>query len=199
AWQQALLAAHLPLYDVHWSTAIVLSNGNDRSGVRVGLADGRVVPLSSAGLAGRRGLNLYDVVFVKVSNAKGNQPRVDLRVRPTVEGAAVILDNKTGAILAMAGGFSYPGSPLNPLTQAVRQPGSSRKPFTYLAARQRGLQPNTLVRDQAVPLPPMGDSSRAREKDYWSPKNADGTGGGITTLRRGLENSRNLVTANLLD
>jgi len=199
AWQQALEAAHLPLYDVHWSPAIVLSNSGDRSGVRVGLGDGRVVPLSSAGLAGRRGLNLYDVVFVKVSDAKGKQTRADLRVRPTVEGAAVILDNKTGAILAMAGGFSYPVSQLNRATQAVRQPGSSLKPFTYLAALRRGLQPNTLVRDQAVTLPPIGGSGYARDKDYWSPKNADGTAGGITTLRRGLENSRNLVTANLLD
>jgi membrane carboxypeptidase/penicillin-binding protein len=199
AWQQALEAAHLPLYDVHWSTAIVLPNGGDRSGVRVGLPGGRVVPLSSAGLAGRRGLNLYDVVFVKISEAKGKQIRVDLRVRPTVQGAAAILDNKTGAVLAMAGGFSYPLSQLNRVTQAVRQPGSSLKPFTYLAALRRGLQPNTLVRDQAVTLPPIGDSSRARDKDYWSPKNADGDGGGITTLRRGLENSKNLVTANLLD
>jgi penicillin-binding protein 1A len=198
AWQQALGAAHLPLYDVHWSSAIVLP-GSDRGSVRVGLSDGRVLPLSSAGLAGRRGLNLYDVVFVKVSDAKSKQTRAELRVRPTVEGAAVILDNKTGAILAMAGGFSYPVSQLNRVTQAVRQPGSSLKPFTYLAALQRGLQPNTLVRDQAVTLPPIGDSYRAREKDYWSPRNADGSGGGITTLRRGLENSKNLVTANLLD
>src|SRR5215831_10256837 len=199
AWQQALEAAHLPLYDVHWSTAIVLSNGSDRNGVRVGLRDGRVVPLSSAGLAGRRGLNLYDVVFVKVGDARGKQTRVDLRVRPTVQGAAVVLDNQTGAILAMAGGFSYPVSQLNRVTQAVRQPGSSLKPFTYLAALRRGLQLNTLVRDQAVTLPPIGDSSHARDQDYWSPKNADGDGGGITTLRRGLENSKNLVTANLLD
>jgi penicillin-binding protein 1A len=199
AWQQALEAAHLPLYDVHWSTAIVLPSGGDRSGVRVGLPDGRVMSLSSAGLAGRRGLNVYDVVFVRVSDAKGKQTRVDLRVRPTVQGAAVILDNKTGAILAMTGGFSYPVSQLNRVTQAVRQPGSSLKPFTYLAALRRGLQPNTLVRDQAVTLPPIGDSSHARDKDYWSPKNADGGGGGITTLRRGLENSKNLVTANLLD
>jgi penicillin-binding protein 1A len=199
AWQQALEAAHLPLYDVHWSTAIVLSNSSDRSGVRVGLPDGRVMSLSSAGLAGRRGLNLYDVVFVKVSDAKSKQARVDLRVRPTVQGAAVILDNKTGAVLAMAGGFSYPLSQLNRVTQAVRQPGSSLKPFTYLAALRRGLQPNTLVRDQAVTLPPIGNSPNARDKDYWSPKNADGDGGGITTLRRGLENSKNLVTANLLE
>jgi penicillin-binding protein 1A len=198
AWQQVLDAAHVPLYDVHWSSAIVLPS-SDRSGVRVGLPDGRIVPLSSAGLAGRRGLNPYDVVFVKVSDARGKQTRAELRVRPTVQGAAMILDNKTGAILAMTGGFSYPLSQLNRATQAARQPGSSLKPFTYLAALQRGLQPNTLVRDQAVTLPPMGDSSRAREKDYWSPKNADGGGGGITTLRRGLENSKNLVTANLLD
>jgi penicillin-binding protein 1A len=184
---------------VHWSTAIVLSGGNDRNGLRVGLADGRVMPLSSAGAAGRRGLGLYDVVFVKVGDAKSRQARVDLRVRPTVQGAAVILDNKTGGILAMAGGFSYPVSQLNRVTQAVRQPGSSLKPFTYLAALRRGLQPNTLVRDQTVTLPPIGGSANAREKDYWTPKNADGGGGGITTLRRGLENSKNLVTANLLE
>ena len=199
AWQLALEAAHLPLYDVHWSTAIVLSTSGDRNGVRVGLADGRVVSLSSSGLAGRRGLNLYDVVFVKISDAKSKEGRVDLRVRPTVQGAVVILDNKTGGILAMAGGFSYPVSQLNRVTQAVRQPGSSLKPFTYLAALRRGLQPNTLVRDQSLTLPPIDRSAPARDKDYWSPKNADGGGGGITTLRRGLENSKNLVTANLLD
>jgi penicillin-binding protein 1A len=198
AWQQALEAAHLPLYDVHWSTAVVLSTGDRNSGVRIGLADGRTMPLSSAGLAGRRGLNLYDVVFVKLSDPKSRQTRAELRVRPTVQGAAVMLDNKTGGILAMVGGFSYPVSQLNRVSQAVRQPGSSLKPFTYLAALRRGLQPNTLVRDQSVTLPPIG-SGYAREKDYWTPKNADGGGGGITTLRRGLENSKNLVTANLLD
>jgi penicillin-binding protein 1A len=201
AWQQALEAAHLPLYDVHWSPAIVLSNGGDKSGgVRVGLTDGRILPLSSAGAAGRRGLNPYDVVLVKVGDQKSKQARVDLRVRPTVQGAAIVLDNKTGAILAMVGGFSYPASQLNRVTQSMRQPGSSLKPFTYLAALRKGLQPNTLVRDQAVTLPPIGgSSSRTRDKDYWSPKNDDGGGGGITTLRRGLENSKNLVTANLLD
>jgi membrane carboxypeptidase/penicillin-binding protein len=205
AWQQALQAAHLPLYDVHWSPAVVVSTGDRKdNSVRVGLADGRVLPLSSANLA-RRGLNPYDVVFVKVTEQQqqrnGNrQARVDLRTRPSVQGAAVILDNKTGAILAMAGGFSYPASQLNRVTQTTRQPGSSVKPFTYLAALRRGLQPNTLVRDQTVTLPPPGGSnSRTRERDFWTPKNDDGGSGGIVTLRRGLENSKNLVTANLLD
>ena len=57
----------------------------------------------------------------------------------------MVLENKTGRILAMAGGFSYPLSQLNRTTQALRQPGSSIKPLTYLAALHGGLQPNTLV------------------------------------------------------
>lgn len=201
-WQQALQAAHLPLYDVHWTPAIVLSSGADRrDGVRVGLGDGRVLPLSGVNLTARHPLTVYDVVFVKVSDRGKQQARADLRVRPTVQGAAVVLDNRTGGILAMAGGFSYPTSQLNRVTQTTRQPGSSMKPFTYLAALRHGLQPNTLVRDQPVTLPPIGGAAagRGRDKDYWSPKNDDGGYGGITTMRRGLEFSKNLVTANLLE
>ena len=98
-----------------------------------------------------------------------------MRVRPTVQGAAVVLENKTGRILAMAGGFSYPLSQLNRATQSQRQPGSALKPFTYLAALQKGLQPNTLVRDEPITLPPIGSSSiLAGEGDSWSPKNYDG-------------------------
>ena len=70
-------------------------------------------------------------------------------MRPQVQGAVVVLDNTTGAILAVAGGFSYPLSQLNRATQSQRQPGSTFKPFTYLAALRKGLQPNTLVRDHA--------------------------------------------------
>jgi membrane carboxypeptidase/penicillin-binding protein len=199
AWQRALEAAYLPLYDVHWTPAIILANGVTGGAVRVGLPDGRVLPLGSAGYAGRRGLNLYDVVFVKVSDPKSKQARAELRVRPTVQGAAIVLDNKTGGILAVAGGFSFPASQLNRATQAQRQPGSSLKPFTYLAALRSGLQPNTLVRNEPLTLPPIGNAYGSRERDYWSPHNYDGGGGGITTLRRGLENSINLVTAQLLD
>src|SRR6516164_230836 len=197
SWQSALAAARMPLYDVHWRTAVIL--GSDKKGVKAGLPDGRVVNLSAPV---RRGINTYDVVFVKESEskAKNGGGRVELRVRPRVQGAAIVLDNRTGAILSMVGGFSYPASQLNRTTQSQRQPGSSLKPFTYLAALREGLQPNTLVRDQQITLPPIGGSVyNARERDYWTPKNADGDGGGIITLRRGLENSKNLVTANLLD
>jgi penicillin-binding protein 1A len=199
AWRQALEAAHLPLYDVHWPAAIVLSNGGGRNGggVQVGLADGRIMQLASASLAGRNGLNLYDVVFVKVTDAGNGPARAELRVRPTVQGAAIVLDNSTGAILAMTGGFSYSLSQFNRAAQMQRQPGSTLKPFTYLAALHNGLQPNTLVRDTPLTLPPINNTSNAR-KDYWTPKNYEGGGESIMTLRHGLENSVNLVTANLL-
>jgi membrane carboxypeptidase/penicillin-binding protein len=202
AWQRALLGARLPLYDVQWAAAIVLEQGRDRkngaASLKVGLADGRVLPLTAWEDA-RRNLKPFDVVRVKVVEPKGKAgTRAELRAPPSVQGAAVVLENKTGRILAMAGGFSYPLSQLNRATQAHRQPGSAIKPLTYLAALAKGLQPNTLVWDAPVTLPPVGGGN-GRSGDSWSPKNYDGGRSGILTLRRALENSKNLVTARLLD
>ncbi len=242
AWQQALQALHLPLYDVHWTPAVVVQKGDAKKGsdaIRVGLADGRVLPLQTWSAEIRRSLGLYDVVYVNVvepkggdkgadrvadakakSNAKAknktvtavvNAGQAQLRVRPTVQGAALVLENKTGRILAMAGSFSYPLSQLNRTSQTQRQPGSALKPLTYLTALQHGLQPNTLVPDDPLTLPPIGShidgrdvisrefDGSARPEDFWSPRNADYNMGGVFTMRRGLEYSINLVTAHLLD
>jgi penicillin-binding protein 1A len=202
-WKRALEAARLPLYDVQWPVAVVIEKGRDRKTganvLRVGLADGRVLPLN-AWEAARRDIKLYDVVRVQVVEQKGKGAvRADLRTPPSVQGSAVVLENRTGRILAMAGGFSYPLSQLNRVTQTQRQPGSAFKPLTYLAALAKGLQPNTLVWDTPVTLPPIGGETNARPQDYWTPKNYDGGRSGIVTLRRALENSKNLVTARLLD
>ena len=202
AWQRALSAARLPLYDVHWTTAIVVDvgRGKSNSAIHVGLRDGTVLPLTANGAAIRRDFKLHDVVFVNVVEAKGKESaRAELRVRPSVQGAAVVIDNATGKILAMAGGFSYSLSQLNRVTQARRQPGSALKPLTYLAALNSGLQPDTLVEDEPITLPPIGSLLNAQAKDYWTPKNYDGSSFGTITLRRALENSRNQVTARLLD
>ena len=205
AWQQALNGARLPLYDVHWAPAVVVEKpGRKNETWRVGLADGRIVPLSADGsILGK--LKLHDVVLVQVTEVKGRGKskstvsRAEIRVRPTVQGSVVVLENKTGRVLAMTGGFSYPLSQLNRATQAQRQPGSAIKPLSYLAALRR-LQPNTYVSDDPITLPPIGvGHGRAREQDYWSPRNYDGGGGGVLTLRRALENSRNLATVHLLD
>jgi penicillin-binding protein 1A len=195
-WQRALATAHLMLYDVHWTPAIVTEIGGARGGIRVGLTDGRSIPLNVRNGKAQRALKLYDVVYVDVGKSA---TRADLRVPPIVQGAALVLENKTGKVLAMTGGFSYPLSQLNRTTQAQRQPGSTIKPLTYLAALQSGLQPNVLVPDDPITLPPIGGTAHATEKDYWTPKNYEGGSMGIMTLRRGLENSRNLVTAHLLD
>jgi len=228
AWQQALQALRLPLYDVHWTPAVVVQKVDAKKGddaIRVGLPDGRILPLTATTGAIKRSLGLYDVVYVivtepKSGNAKRNSKtgasaasggQAQLRMRPTVQGAAFVLENKTGRILAMAGSFSYPLSQLNRTAQTQRQPGSAIKPLTYLTALQRGLQPNTLVLNAPLTLPPIGGGrggrdaigrefdGAAREEDFWSPRNADYGEGGVYTMRRGLENSVNVVTAHLLD
>ena len=210
AWQLALKALHLPLYDVHWTPAVVLQKGQP---IRVGLPDGRTGSLAGLTADIARNLNLYDVVYVHVSGANGSSTKgsdtgtnranvqARLRVRPSVQGAALVLENRTGRILAMAGSFSYPLSQLNRTWQTERQPGSTIKPITYLTALQKGLQPNTLVRDEPLTLPPIGGMHRGttRQEYFWTPRNADHRSLGTLTLRRGLEYSRNLVTAHLLD
>jgi penicillin-binding protein 1A len=200
AWQRALATARAPLYDVHWAPAIVLEKpGKKGEAWRVGLADGRILPLAIDNAAAQRKLTLYDVVLTRVADGTGKTaPRAELRIRPVLQGAVVVLENKTGRVLAMTGGFSYPLSQLNRATQAVRQPGSAIKPLSYLAALGKGLQPNTLISDEPITLPPIG-GGRGRERDYWTPKNYDGGSRGILTLRRALENSRNLATVHLLD
>jgi 1A family penicillin-binding protein len=203
SWQVALSNARLPLYDVHWTPALVVDISGNKKGTtwRVGLADGRIMPLGLDREAQRK-IKINDVVLVRVSGAKGHSARADLRVRPTVQGATIVLENKTGRILAMAGGFSYPLSQLNRVTQAARQPGSTMKPLTYLAALGKGLQPDTLVSDDEISLRPIGARGRhghLREDEYWTPKNYDGGGGGVLTMRSALEHSRNRATVHLLD
>jgi membrane carboxypeptidase/penicillin-binding protein len=70
--------------------------------------------------------------------------------------------------------------------------------LTYLAALRKGLQPNTLVMDAPITLAPIGEDIYTRQRDFWSPKNYDGGASGAITLRRALEASRNLATAQLM-
>ena len=136
--------------------------------IRVGLKDGRIAaavdlrrPDARADRPVRRRLRQSDRKHVpgQAGRQDSGGTRVELRVRPTVQGIAVVLENKTGRVLAMAGGFSYPLSQLNRVTQSRRQPGSSFKPMTYLAALNSGLQPNTLVDDAPITYPPIGGAN----------------------------------------
>lgn len=129
------------------------------------------------------------------ANADGKKPKMKnayaLRQIPKVQGGLIVMDPHTGRIFAIAGGFSYEMSQFNRASQAIRQPGSAFKPFIYLAALQAGFTPATLILD----APFIMDQGPGLPK--WKPKNYDEDYGGPTTMRVGLEKSRNLMTIRL--
>lgn len=190
-WQTALNQAYLPLYDVRWEPAIVLG-ADKKTGIQVGLKDGRVLPLRPWDGSRLPQLNYNDVVMTVLHETKRGA-YAELRFRPQVQGAAMVVENSTGRILALQGGFSYPLNQFDRAIRATRQPGSTMKPVTYLEVLQSGLQPNTLVMDQPVSL-------QVSENKWWTPKNFDRNQvPRETTIRRGLENSLNQVTLEMLN
>ncbi len=129
-----------------------------------------------------------DVVYVEPLNVNNNTFR--LRQTPEVSGAIVVIDPWTGRVLALVGGFSYDLSQFNRATQALRQPGSSFKPFVYAAALDNGYTPSTVVMDAPLEID-QGASGT------WRPENYSGKFYGPQTLRFGIEQSRNVMTVRL--
>ncbi|TAN07498.1 MAG: penicillin-binding protein 1A [Rhizobiaceae bacterium] len=112
-----------------------------------------------------------------------------LRQVPKVEGGMVVMDPHTGRVLALVGGFSFSLSQFNRATQAMRQPGSAFKPIVYSAALDNGYTPASVVLDAPITIK-VGNT-------IWQPKNYGGKFVGPATLRRGIEQSRNLMTVRL--
>src|SRR5688500_18032092 len=112
---------------------------------------------------------------------------------PEVEGAFISLDPQDGAIRALVGGFDFGRNKFNHVTQAWRQPGSSFKPFIYSAALEKGFTPSTLVDDA-----PLFLDAATTGGSPWQPRNYDGRFEGPMTLRRALEQSKNMVTIRVL-
>jgi len=126
------------------------------------------------------------------ANAKPYPPRTyALRQVPNVEGGVVVMDTQTGRVLAMSGGWSYGRSQFNRAVQAARQPGSAFKPFVYLAAMDAGFTPASIVLDAPFVYDP------GHGQPLWTPKNYGGDFLRPTTVRRGLELSRNLMTVRM--
>ena len=132
-------------------------------------------------------LKIGDVVYVqKLSNKN-----FSLKQLPNVNGAIVVLDPFTGRLKAMSGGFSFKKSEFNRATQALRQPGSAFKPFIYALALENDFSPNSLVLDAPIVLD-QGDDLK-----MWKPENYGKKFYGLSTLRTGLEKSRNLMTVRI--
>ena len=129
-------------------------------------------------------LNVNDIIYVK----KIKKNKWNLKQLPKINGAIVVMDPYTGKVLAMAGGFSFKLSEFNRATQAKRQPGSAFKPFVYAAALESGFTPSTLILD----APFVMDQGVGLKT--WKPENYGKKFYGPSTLRTGIEKSRNLMT-----
>ena len=191
-----------------WRLAVVLETSDQSA--RIGLQPGRepggyvskerdvgIVPLDGVKWAKSGGkavtkvgqvLNSGDVVYVEPAKLTG---QYRLHQVPEVSGAMVVEDPWTGRVLAMVGGFSYDQSQFNRATQALRQPGSSFKPIVYAAALDNGYTPSTLILDGPIEVdqgPGLGT---------WKPENYENNFYGPSTLRFGVEHSRNVMTVRL--
>ena len=127
-----------------------------------------------------------DIIFVK----KVNNSWV-LKQYPKVNGGVVVLDPFTGDVLALSGGFNFKTSEFNRVTQARRQPGSAFKPIVYAAALEKGFAPNSIILDA-----PFVESQGVGLKN-WKPENYGKKFYGPSTLRKGIEYSRNLMTVRI--
>ncbi len=127
-----------------------------------------------------------DVIYVE----RKNNTYV-IKQEPKINGAIIVLDPYTGDILALSGGYSFKKSEFNRATQAKRQPGSAFKPIVYLTALSEGYTPSTLILD----APYVIDQGPGLPK--WKPSNYTDEFYGLTTMRTGIEKSRNLMTVRL--
>jgi penicillin-binding protein 1A len=148
----------------------------------------------ASGLAAKAGPTLQirrGAVVRAIQDTKGQWA---LTQQPEVEGALVATDPRTGAIKALVGGFDFGKNKFNHVTQAVRQPGSSFKPFVYSAALEKGFTPGTVVNDA-----PLFFSAAETGSQPWEPKNYDGTFEGPMSLQVALAKSKNMVSIRVLE
>jgi penicillin-binding protein 1A len=215
-WGKAL--AEIPVWsDIEpWKLAVVLETSNDQAtiGIRPGRdKEGKLVPERETGVIPasqvkwtrktvKQALKPGDVVYVAPMEPKETEDgeteaeetvagQWSLQQVPKVSGAIVALDPHTGRVLAIVGGFSFHQSQFDRATQALRQPGSSFKPIIYLTAIDNGYTPSSIIVDGRICV------SQGRGMPPWCPKNYSGGGAGPSTLRYGIEKSRNLMTVRL--
>ena len=128
-----------------------------------------------------------EVVYVSPASEPGQFHLVQM---PEIQGAIVAMDPHTGRVLALSGGFSYGASQFNRAVQALRQPGSSFKPIVYAAALDNGYTPASVVLDAPIEV-------QMQSGEMWAPENYSKEFYGPSTLRRGIELSRNVMTVRL--
>jgi penicillin-binding protein 1A len=195
-WQNDLskIIVERPIYS--WKLAIILRVNNDN--IRISTQDNYEATIAMSDFTWAKynlksSADLFkigDVIYVE-EVTKNDQTSYSLRQIPAVNGGLVAIEPKTGRILAMVGGFNPSESQFNRAIQAKRQPGSVFKPFIYLCALENGYSPSSLILDGPIEL------SQGAGLPTWKPKNYTRDFLGLTTLRRGVEKSRNTMTVRL--
>ncbi len=203
-WQEELEKFNVDkLYKESWHKAVVLSLSKDSAAIGTENGDLGSIEFSSLKWAKKyistdaRGatpkkisevLKVGDVILVE----KVNEHYV-LRQVPEVNGGFVAIDPHTGRVLAMSGGYVDAPNQFNRATQAMRQPGSTMKTFGYIAALENGMTPATIIMDEEISL------NQGFGLPPYQPSNYSGEFYGPTTLRSGLEQSRNVTTVRMAD
>jgi penicillin-binding protein 1A len=179
-WQSQLAASPLGINYKDWRVGVVTRR--DGGDATIGFSDGDTAPLT--GLPD--GLRAGHVVA-----AAPNGSSYAVRTVPEVSGGFLVQEPASGRVLAMQGGFDSRLSDFNRATQALRQPGSTIKPFVYATGLDQGMTPASEVPDQAYCF---YQGAALGEKCF---RNFGGGGGGVHTMRWGLEQSRNLMTVHI--
>ncbi len=149
-----------------------------------------VIEFSSINWTKKEFEDLFDIGDV-IYAEKIKDNKFNLRQLPKVNGAVIVMDPYTGRLLALSGGFSFKNSEFNRATQALRQPGSAFKPFVYALALEKGYTPATLILDAPIVF------DQGEDLKLWKPENYGKKFYGPSTLRTGVEKSRNLMTVRI--
>lgn len=178
--------------------AVVLEAGPKQ--VRIYRSGGERITISEDGLkfaAKLLGENVPPTQRIRrgaiIRITKDEKGRWQIAQLPQVESALVSADPRTGAIRALIGGFDFNRNQFNHVTQALRQPGSSFKPFIYSAALEKGFTAATVINDA-----PLTFTAAQTGSEPWEPKNYDGKFEGPMRLRTALTKSKNLVSVRIL-
>ena len=210
---QALKASELPKGKREgWEKAVVTAVSADKAAIKTEAGLKGQIPLSvldwarkvlpNQGIGGAPKsvadvLKAGDVVYVeKISEKTARAKKLadnayELRQIPDVEGGLIAMDPHTGKVLALVGGYDFAKSQFNRATQAKRQTGSAFKPFVYMAALDNGYSPTDLILDAPFVL------NQGPGLPLWKPSNYSKGFSGLTTLRQGIEKSKNLMTVRL--
>ena len=189
-WHQKIDKKFILEKSINWKIAIVKEINQFESKVEtIDKLDGiiRFTDISWTKKEFNEIFKIGDLIYVK--RIKSNY--YSLKQLPKINGGIVVMDPYSGRVLALSGGFSFKSSEFNRATQALRQPGSAFKPFVYALALENKYTPSSLVLDAPLVLDQGVDLKK------WKPENYGKKFYGPSTLRVGLEKSRNLMTVRI--